>query len=161
MARSLFRGVEQGGTLMVLRAGYLVKRGRLARTWKKRWFVLYEDRLLYFADHSTIERKGFIPLHASSTCAPRAARIFLGSPAPGAPNSTWYARSPARAGSRGRAPCAGYPQLGSDTRFTVMTDGRELLLQAGADRERIEWVSAICECVAAVAAETGEHGRTH
>lgn len=137
---------------MPLKAGYLVKRGRVARTWKKRWFVLYEDKLVYFADHSTIERKGVIALQPSSTCASPPAPAVRALAALFMPYRAWYGHGAGHVGSRGRGPRTGYPQLESQSRFAVTTGGRELLLQAGADRERIEWLSAICECVAAGAA---------
>lgn len=44
----------------IIAQDYLDKEGKYAKSWKKRWFVLYSDRLEYFQDESKGERKGAV-----------------------------------------------------------------------------------------------------
>lgn len=44
------------------RGGWLLKEGGIVRSWKKRWFVVRLDKLIYFTDHHCKELKGEIVL---------------------------------------------------------------------------------------------------
>lgn len=45
---------------VVIIEDYLEKEGKYAKSWKKRWFVLYSDRIEYFQDETKQEKKGVI-----------------------------------------------------------------------------------------------------
>jgi len=52
---NIFNKLVQGKTAY---SGYLVKRGKNVKSWKKRWFVLFENKLLNYYQHSNITEKG-------------------------------------------------------------------------------------------------------
>ncbi|RKP25832.1 hypothetical protein SYNPS1DRAFT_28443 [Syncephalis pseudoplumigaleata] len=52
-----------------INAGYLMKRGELRKTWKKRWFVLRQSELVYYKDQKEYKLLGIIPLDSILACA--------------------------------------------------------------------------------------------
>ncbi len=47
--------------------GYLVKEGHFFLSWKKRWFVLSENKLIYYVDESKKSEKGSHIIDIDST----------------------------------------------------------------------------------------------
>lgn len=56
--------------------GYMIKRGRWVPTWHRRYFELYPDRLLYFADDSKLNQKGAYVFNAATLCSNSSTRNF-------------------------------------------------------------------------------------
>ncbi|KAI8053203.1 hypothetical protein BDF22DRAFT_743126 [Syncephalis plumigaleata] len=52
-----------------IHAGYLMKRGELRKTWKKRWFVLRQSELVYYKDQKEYKLLSIIPLDSILACA--------------------------------------------------------------------------------------------
>eukprot|EP01101_Sappina_pedata_P009564 TRINITY_DN5620_c0_g1_i1.p1 TRINITY_DN5620_c0_g1~~TRINITY_DN5620_c0_g1_i1.p1 ORF type:complete len:781 (-),score=218.40 TRINITY_DN5620_c0_g1_i1:47-2389(-) len=48
---------EETESEIVVKQGYLIKRGKIVKNWKQRWCVLYFDRLSYFKDENATEAR--------------------------------------------------------------------------------------------------------
>lgn len=46
LERAMFE-IKQHGEVEIIKQGYLVKQGKNVKNWKRRWFILYVDRLIY------------------------------------------------------------------------------------------------------------------
>ena len=55
-------GGAAGAAGGALKAGFLVKQGHVVKNWKKRWFVLRENKLEYYVDPRDKSSRGMIPL---------------------------------------------------------------------------------------------------
>eukprot|EP00026_Physarum_polycephalum_P020289 Phypoly_transcript_22770.p1 GENE.Phypoly_transcript_22770~~Phypoly_transcript_22770.p1 ORF type:complete len:121 (+),score=1.70 Phypoly_transcript_22770:31-363(+) len=44
------------------KAGYVTKQGRIIRNWKRRWFVLQNDKIYYYVNEKTPKPRGVIHL---------------------------------------------------------------------------------------------------
>jgi hypothetical protein len=53
---------KRQSSFVVEYSGYLTKRGDTVKSWKKRWFVLKDNRLAYYAKKEDPQPKGSIPL---------------------------------------------------------------------------------------------------
>eukprot|EP00042_Codosiga_hollandica_P058203 m.874229 g.874229 ORF g.874229 m.874229 type:complete len:341 (+) comp59796_c0_seq19:555-1577(+) len=55
---------------IVSKEGYLTKLGRIHKSWKTRWFVLWKDQLKYFKDRGASESVGSVDLRACTAVEP-------------------------------------------------------------------------------------------
>jgi hypothetical protein len=52
----------------IVQQGWLTKQGRIVKNWKRRYFVLSNDKLVYYADAERKQIKGFLNLFQSTIC---------------------------------------------------------------------------------------------
>lgn len=68
---------------VVIKAGWLAKRGGRTKTWKKRWFVLRRDRFAYYKDQKEYETRKVVPIDSisgitSSAERPKVLSFYIG-----------------------------------------------------------------------------------
>ncbi|KAF7985731.1 hypothetical protein HWV62_2336 [Athelia sp. TMB] len=129
-------GVAKDPSKAVL-SGYLMKCGSKRHNWRKRWFVLNSEKLLYSGSHMDTkphrEFKFSEILDALEYDLP--SRHQSPSSAPSTPYPT---------------PTSGDldPSSRKSNTFKIVTTKRTLLLCAPSEEEEIKWLSAICALVA-------------
>eukprot|EP01101_Sappina_pedata_P006863 TRINITY_DN3515_c0_g1_i1.p1 TRINITY_DN3515_c0_g1~~TRINITY_DN3515_c0_g1_i1.p1 ORF type:complete len:474 (+),score=210.16 TRINITY_DN3515_c0_g1_i1:78-1499(+) len=52
----------------LVKDGWLTKQGGSIRTWKKRWFVLKDDKLYYFKGQKDVDMTGYIQFEQGASC---------------------------------------------------------------------------------------------
>ncbi|KAG8967772.1 hypothetical protein FRC03_009321 [Tulasnella sp. 419] len=145
--------------------GYLMKCGSKRRNWRKRWFVLTQDRLIYAKSHMDVGKPAGrsvkeIPLDkildAIECKAPKAGH-FLGrhtaesksadNAASGGVAPGPQTHSPSTSPAHGNiAESSALPQFAST--FKIVTPKRSLILCAPSEEEEIKWLSAVRALIA-------------
>jgi len=128
--------VRDTGSKMVV-SGYLMKCGSKRHNWRKRWFVLYGERLVYSRSHmDTKPHRQFAVSDILDALEFEMQSHKLGSIPP-----------PVLSGQSGGSPDQRKTSLGSYTFKIVMTK-RTLLLCAPSEEEEIKWLSAVRALIA-------------
>ena len=94
----------------IVQQGWLTKQGRIVKNWKRRYFVLSNDKLVYYADAERKQIKGFLNLFQSTIA------------------SICHLKD-------------------RQHLFCVITQNRELKIQAGSAESQEEWIQIINEVV--------------
>jgi hypothetical protein len=122
----------------ILISGYLMKCGQKRNSWRKRWFVLDGERLIYSGSHMDTkphrEFKFSQILDALEYDLPANRQI------PAAPSSTPTALPASAPDDR--------DAFRNSHTFKIVTTKRTLLLCAPSEEEEIKWLSAICALIA-------------
>jgi len=61
---------NEGKEKMIIKEGFMIKKGHIRHNWKSRWFVLYTDYLHYYKVKGDISPKGVIKLKGCSVISP-------------------------------------------------------------------------------------------
>ncbi|KZP31798.1 PH-domain-containing protein [Athelia psychrophila] len=117
-------------------SGYLMKCGSKRHNWRKRWFVLNSERLLYSGSH--MDTKPHREFKFSEILDALEYDLPSRHQSPSSAASPPYPASSADSEAVDR---------GSNT-FKIVTTKRTLLLCAPSEEEEIKWLSAICALVA-------------
>lgn len=92
-----FGGTTSGGSSAgskVVLSGYLMKCGSKRRTWRKRWFVLTEDKLMYSGSHMVSPRAAIVlQRYANRIDVVRIPNLIASSPSPRF-STRWNTSSP-------------------------------------------------------------------
>ncbi|KAG6910840.1 hypothetical protein DXG01_007155 [Tephrocybe rancida] len=139
--------VPQDSSKIIL-SGYLMKCGSKRRNWRKRWFVLSGEKLIYSASHMDTKP------HRQFTLSQILDALEYDLPAsrnPGALASP-IASLPASVSPSSEADA---PQ-GSNT-FKIVTTKRALLLCAPSEEDEIKWLGAIRALIARRSGVPGDH----
>ncbi|KAK3271052.1 hypothetical protein CYMTET_20580 [Cymbomonas tetramitiformis] len=123
------------------RSGWLRKRGRMNKAWKRRYFVLSEGFLRYYSDANCASQRGAMEV--------RKAEVTLQGPVFEESRSIFKAhsenpgsrRATAMWGSSRTIPPVPPKMVGYF--FTVQTENRVLELQADTEREALEWKETV------------------
>lgn len=120
-------------------AGYLVKQGK-RKSWRKRWFVLTSQRLMYARSHVDSRVNRSIPLDqildVMEVSAPARGRSASSAGNPGG-----------QGGSSTTSPSMGNGDAGQAQRMTncfkIITPSRTFIVSAPTEEDEIQWLSAI------------------
>ncbi|KAI0027271.1 hypothetical protein K488DRAFT_6565, partial [Vararia minispora EC-137] len=112
-------GAREHDPARTIVAGYLMKCGQKRRIWRKRWFVLNGEKLMYSASHMEAKPHRQIPL----------SQVL---------DAFEYEVGPGTTEDGG-----GGGQGASAHSFKIVTTARALLLCAPSEEEEIRWVSAV------------------
>jgi len=125
-------------------SGYLMKCGSKRRNWRKRWFVLTADKLIYSGSHMDKKPHRQIPL---STVLD-ALEIATSSHHRPSHHSTSQAPSSPSAPSGSVSAETDTAVPGKSFTFKIITPKRTLLLCAPSEEEEIKWLSAVRALIA-------------
>jgi len=132
-SKALHTGPKGPSKVMV--SGYLMKCGSKRHNWRKRWFVLDSEKLIYSGSHMDTK-----PHREFKFC-----QILDALEYELPPNRQIPASSPLMTSSP--MPPSSAPDGKSNT-FKIVTTKRTLLLCAPSEEEEIKWLSAICALIA-------------
>ncbi|KAL4072757.1 hypothetical protein V8B97DRAFT_1870295 [Scleroderma yunnanense] len=148
------QGLKDGGSKVVL-SGYLMKCGSKRHNWRKRWFTLSSDKLVYSGSHMDTKphRQFFVSdILDALEFDIRSHKHSAGVPPPA--GSPVLSTTSADRQNLGEAPHT----------FKIVTTKRTILLCAPSEEEEIKWLSAIRALIArrtgagVVPGSTGERG---
>ncbi|KAA1467750.1 PH-domain-containing protein [Dentipellis sp. KUC8613] len=122
-------------------SGYLMKCGSKRRNWRKRWFVLNGDKLMYSGSHMDTKPHRQIPLSQILDAFEYDLPAHRGAPNVTSPPAV---SPPPRMGGGG----AGDEADPSQHTFKIVTTKRTLLLCAPSEEEEIRWLSAVRALIA-------------
>eukprot|EP00029_Vermamoeba_vermiformis_P006300 TRINITY_DN2431_c0_g1_i1.p1 TRINITY_DN2431_c0_g1~~TRINITY_DN2431_c0_g1_i1.p1 ORF type:complete len:655 (+),score=165.37 TRINITY_DN2431_c0_g1_i1:48-2012(+) len=105
---------KRQSTFVIEYSGYLTKRGDTVKSWKKRWFVLKDNRLAYYAKKEDQQPKGSIPLGGTDVkvSTEETAQRVKGCPSP--------------------------------AMFEIATPGRVFYIEAESTEDMEKWLGVIC-----------------
>ncbi|PPQ63851.1 hypothetical protein CVT24_009064 [Panaeolus cyanescens] len=133
-------GVPVKDPTKVIVSGYLMKCGSKRRNWRKRWFVLTEEKLIYSGSHMDTKPHRQFPFSEILDALEYDLPPSLFHKQHGHPSSQAVVSPASSSGA------AGYPELDGDHSthtFKIITTKRTLLLCAPSEDDEIKWLGAI------------------
>ncbi|TFY71724.1 hypothetical protein EVG20_g1291 [Dentipellis fragilis] len=130
------RGSDRKNGSKPVASGYLMKCGSKRRNWRKRWFVLNGDKLMYSGSHMDTKPHRQIPLSQILDAFEYDLPAHRGAPNVTSPPAV---SPPPRMGDEADP---------SQHTFKIVTTKRTLLLCAPSEEEEIRWLSAVRALIA-------------
>ncbi|KAF8134960.1 hypothetical protein EV363DRAFT_1447759 [Boletus edulis] len=121
-------GPLKDGTSKVVVSGYLMKCGSKRHNWRKRWFVLYGEKLVYSGSHMDILDALEFDMQSHKHGGGIPPPVMSGQGSGGSPEQRKAAYSPYT--------------------FKIVTTKRTLVLCAPSEEEEIKWLSAVRALIA-------------
>ncbi|KAG6897151.1 hypothetical protein C0992_003738 [Termitomyces sp. T32_za158] len=141
---SPFRTQGKDPSSKIVLSGYLMKCGSKRRNWRKRWFVLSEEKLIYSGSHMDTKPHRQFSLSQILDA--------LEYDLPPSRNSTSLSSSIASA-----SPLSEADALQGAHTFKIVTTKRTLLLCAPSEEDEIKWLGSIRALIARRSGVPGEH----
>ncbi|KAG6373390.1 hypothetical protein JVT61DRAFT_6539 [Boletus reticuloceps] len=127
------------GTSKVVVSGYLMKCGSKRHNWRKRWFVLYGEKLIYSGSH--MDQKPHRQFSVSDILDALEFDMQSHKHGGGIPPPVMSGQGSGGSPEQRKAACSSYT-------FKIVTTKRTLVLCAPSEEEEIKWLSAVRALIA-------------